>query len=111
MNVYTGVQGSDGTSVSDTDNGVFAFVNGSNATLAIRLLNEIIAAQKSIALIKGDGDATTTEITGTAEPFRNQISDAAGRALIQTAINAVNTLQATLENDVLPLVGTTGFSN
>lgn len=112
MNAYTGQRGfSWVTSGSPTSamNGLYAFVVHSDAALADQVFNEIRDAQQKIALIKGDGDNTTTAITGTAVPFRMQISNEAGRALIQTAIAACNTLQATLQTRVKPLTASTTF--
>lgn len=112
LNVYTGRLAfsweSDTPAV--TDEGVYAFVAAHDATLATRVYSEIVDTQKKIALIKGDGDDTTTAITGTAKPFRQQISDPAGRTLIETAIAACNTLKTTLEGSVAPLVGQTSFT-
>lgn len=112
LNVYTGKLGfswiTDTVSVSQ--NGLYAFVHAHGAELADRVLNEIVDAQKKIALIKGDGDNMTTIITGAAKPFRQQILADDGRALIATAIAACNTLQATLENDVQPIVEMTTFT-
>lgn len=112
MNVYTGKQGYSWQTdtISDGLNGVFAFVNKHDSTLALRVLTEISDAQKAIALAKGDGIETTTDITGTAKPFREQIKDTAGRALAQAAIDACNAVQATLDNDVTPLIGKTDFA-
>lgn len=112
LNVYTGKLGFDASAdtVSASLNGLYAFVVHSDSSLATRVLSEIIAAQKKIALIKGDGVDTTTAITGAARPFRTQIRDAEGRVLAQDAIAACNTLRASLLNDVLPLLGTTTFA-
>ncbi|HID80976.1 MAG TPA: iron-regulated protein A precursor [Chromatiales bacterium] len=112
MNVYTGKQGYDWQTdtISSGLNGVYAFVEKHDPALALRVLTEITDAQKAIALVKGDGIDTTTDITGTAKPFREQIKDAAGRALIQTAIDAVNTIMTTLNDDVIPLIGKTDFA-
>ncbi len=113
LNVYTGKLGyKPGTdSISDTLNGLYAFVLKHDSTLANRVLSEIITAQQKIALIKGDGNPNSTVISGTAKPFRQQIKDAAGRVLIEDAQKAVNTLFATLKNDVRPLVAKTQFTN
>jgi uncharacterized iron-regulated protein len=112
LNAYTGKLGfMPGTdTVAASLNGLYAFVAHHDAALANRVYNEIVDAQRKIALIKGDGVDSSTEITGSALPFRIQISRADGRALIQTAIDACNTLQATLAGDVLPLVGRTTFA-
>jgi hypothetical protein len=112
LNVYTGKLGfSTATdTVSASLNGLYAFVAFHDTGLATQVLNEIDDAQRKIALVKGDGDDRTTVITGTARPFRAQISDPAGRVLIETAIEACNTLKTTLETKVLPLVATTTFA-
>lgn len=112
LNVYTGKIGySPSTdSISANLNGVYAFVVKHDATLANRVLSEIIDAQQKIALIKGDGNPNTTAISGGAKPFRTQISDQNGRVLIQAAIDASNKLFNTLEQQVLPLVAKTEFS-
>ncbi|HES76587.1 MAG TPA: iron-regulated protein A precursor, partial [bacterium] len=70
LNVYTGKIGysPSGDSISANLNGVYAFVLKHDATLANRVLAEIIDAQQKIALIKGDGNPTTTAITGSAKP-------------------------------------------
>ena len=113
LNVYTGKRGFNPASdtLAATDNGLFAFVNARDATLARTVYDQIIDSMRKIALIKGDGNPNTTEITGTAQPFRNQIRTEAGRALIETAIQSLGTLQTTLETNVLPLVATTTFTN
>ncbi len=113
LNVYTGKRGfAPGTdTLAATDNGLYAFVNAHDAALARTVYDQIIDAMQKIALVKADGNPSTTEITGTALPFRTQIGTAAGRALINTAIESLATLQATLETQVLPLVATTTFSN
>ncbi len=106
LNIYTGQAGFDARSstVSATSPGVYAFVASQDQALADRVLAEIVAAQQQIALIKGDGDNQTTVITGTARPFRDQIANDGGRALIANAKAALTTLQNSLVNDVLPLV-------
>jgi predicted lipoprotein len=111
MNVYTGRLGFDWQvdTLTDTDNGLYAFVLAHDSNLATRVFEEIRAAQQAIALIKGDSDNTTTEIGPGDQPFRNQIADAAGRVLIEDAVAALNTLLDTLTNDVKPLIGATDF--
>lgn len=109
LNVYTGKLGFNPSSetVTTSLNGLYAFVAFSDTTLAARVFNEIIAAQRKIALIKGDGVDSTTAITGIAKPFREQISDPVGRSLIEEAISACNTLRTTLDSAVKPLIGST----
>jgi len=112
MNIYTGKLGFDWRSdtVGGSLNGLYAFVAAHDTTVATRVLQEIRDAQRRIALIKGDGNDTTTAISATASPFRNQILNATGRSLVEAAIAACNTLKTTLESDVLPMVGRTTFS-
>ncbi|MBP7520432.1 MAG: hypothetical protein KA896_08320 [Leptothrix sp. (in: Bacteria)] len=112
LNVYTGKRGFSwqADTVSASLNGLYAFVAFHDGTLATRVLTEITNAQKAIALIKGDGNNTSTVISGSAKPFRTQITDSTGRALITTAIAACNTLLTTLRSNVLPLVAKTTFS-
>ncbi|MEZ5652969.1 MAG: imelysin family protein [Burkholderiaceae bacterium] len=113
LNVYTGQRGfdPDADTVSTASPGLYSFVAFSNQTLADRVLGEIIAAQRRVALIKGDGNVRSTEITGIAKPFREQIGDATGRTLISEAIAAISTLQTSLAQDVLPLVSATTITN
>lgn len=111
MNIYTGKLGFDWQtdSLTDTDNGVYAFVLSHDSNLAMRVFEEIRTAQQKIALIKGDGDNTTTEIGPGDKPFRTQIKDPAGRQLVRDAVAVLDTLVNTLLNDVEPLVGRTDF--
>lgn len=113
LNVYTGKLGYNplADTPSTSLNGLYSFVTFSNPTLATRVLNEIIGAQRKIALIKGDGVDSTTVISGSARPFRTQISDAAGRLLIEDAIAACNTLKKTFDENVRPLLASTTFAN
>ena len=113
LNLYTGKPGFTpaGDTLAVADNGLFAFVNQHDAALARTVYDQIVDAQHKIALVKGDGNPDTTEITGTAQPFRNQIGTTAGRALIETAIASLATLEATLTTRVLPLVAATTFGN
>ena len=117
LNIYTGSLGYDWqTDPAPTGlNGVYDFVAAHDATLAETVLNTIIMAQQTVALVDGDNDNTTTDIDLTAGdvPFRDQIGDDVGngRQLVQDAIDAVNAVQATFENDVVPLIGDTDFAN
>ncbi|MEZ5738277.1 MAG: imelysin family protein [Burkholderiaceae bacterium] len=113
LNVYTGQRGfdPDSATISAASPGLYAFVASRDVALAERVLAETIAAQRRIALINGDGNDRTTAIVGIAKPFREQISDATGRALIAEAIAAISTLLRSLDGEVLPLVGTTQVSN
>jgi len=112
LNAYTGKLGFNWQTdtASASANGLYAFVAAHDSTLATRLLNEIIGSQKAIALVKGDGNNATTAITGTAKPFRTQILNDAGRALIATAMAATNQVQQTITSDVRPLFAKTTFS-
>ncbi|MGF1644738.1 MAG: imelysin family protein [Thiotrichales bacterium] len=113
LNAYTGKLGYNpaSDSISDTLNGLYAFVLKHDATLANRVLDEIITAQRRIALIKGDGIATTTAISGSAKPFRQQILNDTGRALITEAMAATNKVFNSFTDDVLPLIAKTEFTN
>lgn len=113
VNIYTGKLGFDpaADTVSAAQNGLYAFVEAHDPELAQRALDELVDAQKKIALIKGDGDDSSTVIDGDAKPFREQIKDEAGRELILDAIFACNVVLATLSEDVLPLVGQTDFGS
>ncbi|MCK8044413.1 iron-regulated protein A precursor [Shewanella sp. 1CM18E] len=74
--------------------GIIDFVNAANPELATRVKAEIDDAISKIQAIAGDNDM----------PFRQAISDADGRVRIQTAVDSLSTLQASLESDVLPLL-------
>lgn len=115
LNLYTGKKGYDpaADSISTSLDGVYAFVNAHDAALADRVLAEIIAAMEAIALVDGDADATTTDIVDPLSqmPFRNAIQNAGGRARIRDAIDALATLQDSLEQEVLPLLSATQFNN
>ncbi len=112
LNLYTGVLGFDPTTdgISSSNSGIYAFVSVHDSTLANRVFDEIVIAQQSIALIKGDGDASSPVISGSAQPFREQIKTEAGRALINDAIDALLDLLASLDAEVLPLVTLTDFA-
>ncbi|MEZ5661743.1 MAG: imelysin family protein [Burkholderiaceae bacterium] len=113
LNVYTGQRGfdPDANTVSAASPGLYAVVAFGNQALADRVLTEIIAAQRKVALIKGDGNDRTTAITGIARPFREQIGDATGRTLISEAIAAISIVQTSLAQDVRPLVAATVITN
>lgn len=112
LNLYSGTLGfSPSTNaISTADNGIYAFVSAHNTELADRVLQEIITSQEKIALIKGDGDASTPVISGAALPFREQIKTESGRALINDAIDALLVTLTSLEGEVLPLVTATDFA-
>lgn len=74
--------------------GIIDFVSAADSTLATRVDAEIVAAIAAIQAIAGDSDM----------PFRQAISDADGRVRIQAAIDALSTLQDSLENEVLTLL-------
>ena len=69
------------------------FVNGANADLDARFKTEVQAAIDSIGAIP--------------DPFRDSIT--AQRGAVQAAIDAVSTVQQTLENDILKLVLDSNF--
>jgi predicted lipoprotein len=71
--------------------GLIDFVIAADATVATRVDTEISDAIAAIVAIAGDNDL----------PFRQAINDADARLRIQSAIDALTTLQASLENDVL----------
>ncbi|QLE86766.1 MULTISPECIES: imelysin family protein [Shewanella] len=74
--------------------GIVDFVAAADATLAARVGSEIDDAIIKIQAIAGTSDM----------PFRQAILDEAGRERVQTAVDALTTLQTTLESDVLPLL-------
>ncbi|GIU30180.1 iron-regulated protein A precursor [Shewanella schlegeliana] len=74
--------------------GIIDFVNAANPELAVRVKSEIDDAITKIAAIAGENNM----------PFRQAISDVEGRVRIQTAVDALTKLQASLESDVLPLL-------
>ncbi|GIU28340.1 imelysin family protein [Shewanella sp. MBTL60-007] len=74
--------------------GIIDFVNAANPDLAARVKTEIDDAIAKINAIAGDNNM----------PFRQAISDVDGRVRIQTAVDALTKLQASLESDVLPLL-------
>jgi len=91
LNVYQGDLG------ENTDaQGIYDFVAAGDAVLAERIMAEIKQSITDINAIAGDSDM----------PFRQVISDEAGRVRIQTAIDSLAVLQASLETDVIALVKT-----
>ncbi|GIU05794.1 MULTISPECIES: imelysin family protein [unclassified Shewanella] len=74
--------------------GIIDFVAAANPELATRVKTEIDDAISKIDAIAGDNNM----------PFRQAISDTDGRVRIQTAVDALTKLQASLESDVLPLL-------
>lgn len=71
--------------------GIIDFMNAADSTVASRVDSEIADAIAAIKAIAGDSDL----------PFRQAINDADARIRIQAAIDALSTLQTSLENDVL----------
>jgi len=71
--------------------GLIDFVKAADVDVATRVDTEIADAIAAIKAIAGDSDL----------PFRQAINDVEARARIQVAIDALSTLQASLENDVL----------
>ena len=76
--------------------GIVDFVAAADKDLAARVGSEIDNAILTIQAIEGSNDM----------PFRQAISDADGRARVQTAVDALSKLQTSLESDVLPLLKT-----
>lgn len=76
--------------------GIIDFVKAADATLALRVSSEIDDAIIKIRAISGSNQM----------PFRQAISDTDGRVRIQTAIDALTKLEASLTSDVLPLLKT-----
>jgi predicted lipoprotein len=74
--------------------GLIDFVAAADAQLSARVASEIDDAITKIQAISG-----TTDM-----PFRQAILDEAGRERVQTAVDALTTLQTSLESDVLPLL-------
>lgn len=74
--------------------GIIDFVKAGDDAIATRVETEIADALAKVKAIAGEGDL----------PFRQAINDADGRVRIQAAIDALTTLQTSLESDVLPLL-------
>lgn len=74
--------------------GIVDFVKAGNPALATRISTEIDTAITKIRDIDG----------GEGMPFRQAISDTAGRVRIQAAIESLSKLHASLHNDVTPLI-------
>lgn len=74
--------------------GIVDFVAAADPELAARISTEIQTAIDLIEAIAGTDNM----------PFRQAISDEDGRVRIQTAIDALTTLQNSLNNDVVPLL-------
>ena len=74
--------------------GLDGFVNGKDADLDTRFQQEVQAAIDAIGAIP--------------DPFRDSIT--ANRGAVQAAIDAVSTVQLTLEQDILPLVQSSEFN-
>ena len=87
QNVYMGKFMTDGQGLND-------FVNGKDAELDARFQTEVQTAINTIGAIP--------------DPFRDSIT--AQRAAVQAAIDAVSTVQTTLENDILKLVLDSNFN-
>ena len=86
QNVYMGKFMADGQGLNE-------FVNGADADLDARFQTEVQTAIDTIGAIP--------------DPFRDSIT--AQRAAVQAAIDAVSTVQQTLENDILKLVLDSNF--
>ncbi len=87
QNVYMGKFAADGQGLDE-------FVNGVDAALDARFQTEVQTAIDTIGAIP--------------DPFRDSIT--AQRAAVQAAIDAVSTVQQTLENDILKLVLDSNFN-
>ncbi|MDX1283243.1 imelysin family protein [Shewanella colwelliana] len=74
--------------------GLVDFVKAADSVLATRISSEIDDAIIQIRAIAGTNNM----------PFRQAIKDTQGRERVQKAIDALSTLQASLENDLLPLL-------
>jgi putative iron-regulated protein len=74
--------------------GIIDFVRAADKDLAVRIASEIDDAILKIQAISGS----------TAMPFRQAILDTTGRTRVQTSVDALTKLKATLETDVLPLL-------
>ncbi|SHH29667.1 imelysin family protein [Ferrimonas marina] len=84
-----------GEGVGQSDQpGLDDWVRAADADLADRIDGEIQAAVDAILAIAGENDM----------PFRQAILDEAGRARVQSAVDALTTLQSSLESDLLPLL-------
>ncbi|WP_298438946.1 imelysin family protein [uncultured Ferrimonas sp.] len=75
--------------------GIIDFVRAGDEALASRIDNEIAAAIAAIEAIGGDSNM----------PFRQAITDNDGRVRIQAAVDALSTLQSSLETDAIALMG------
>ena len=87
QNVYVGKFTADGQGLNE-------FVNGADTELDARFQTEVQTAIDTIGAIP--------------DPFRDSIT--AQRAAVQAAIDAVSTVQQTLENDILTLVLDSNFN-
>ena len=87
QNVYMGKYMNDGQGLNE-------FVNSNDADLDSRFQSEVQKAINSIGAIP--------------DPFRDSITT--NRPSVQTAIEAVSTVQLTLEQDILPLVQESDFN-
>jgi putative iron-regulated protein len=74
--------------------GIIDFVRAADKDLAVRIASEIDDAILKIQAISGS----------TAMPFRQAILDTTGRTRVQTSVDALTKLKATLETEVLPLL-------
>jgi predicted lipoprotein len=79
---------------STNKQGLIDFVATADSTLATRIENEIVMAIESIDAIKGESNL----------PFRQAIKNQEARQRIQIAIDKLSLLQASLNDEVLPLL-------
>lgn len=87
QNVYMGKFMTDGQGLNE-------FVNSQDPALDVRFQQEVQAAIDAIGAIP--------------DPFRDSIT--ANRSAVQVAIDAVSTVQQTLEQDILPLIQSSEFN-
>lgn len=90
QNVYLGSL----TGEASVATGLYDFVQAADSATADRIATEISQAIESIQAISGENNM----------PFRQAINNADGRIRIQVAIDALATVQTSLENDVLTLL-------
>jgi len=84
-----------GTFSGENDSpGLKAFINAGDKELAVKIETQIEAAIAAINAIAGDNNV----------PFRQAIKDDVARVRVQAAIDALGSLQASLEEEVVPLI-------
>ena len=84
-----------GTFSGENDSpGLKTFINAGDKELAVKIETQIEAAIAAINAIAGDNNV----------PFRQAIKDDVARVRVQAAIDALGSLQASLEEEVVPLI-------